>query len=58
MTVQQLTVEAALTGDRRTALNAFVHDPLIAARLRPDEAEAMLDEMLEANSASLPQFAR
>lgn len=56
--VQQLTVEAALTGDRRTALNAFVHDPLLSARLRPDQAESLLDEMLEANRRYLPQFGR
>lgn len=58
ITVQRLTVEAALSGDRRTALNAFVHDPLIAARLRPEQAESLLDEMLAANQSFLPQFAR
>jgi alpha-galactosidase len=54
---QKITVEAALTGDRHTALQAFIHDPLLAARLEPEQAAALLDEMLEANERFLPQFA-
>ncbi len=53
---QKLTVEAALSGDRHTALQAFIHDPLLAARLEPQQAAALLDEMLEANERFLPQF--
>jgi alpha-galactosidase len=54
---QKLTVEAALTGDRHVALQAFIHDPLIAARLDPQRAEELMNEMLEANARYLPQFA-
>jgi alpha-galactosidase len=53
---QELTVQAALTGDRKVALRAFLHDPQIASVLTPQETERMLDEMLEAHAAYLPQF--
>jgi alpha-galactosidase len=55
---QKLTVQAALSGDRHIALQAFIHDPLLAARLEPEQSAALLDEMLEANERFLPQFAR
>jgi alpha-galactosidase len=54
--VQELTVEAALTGDRRVALQAFLHDPQIASVLTPRDTEALLDELLEAHAEHLPQF--
>ncbi len=57
VTVQQLTVEAALTGDRQVALQAFLQDPQIAARLTVEETGKMLDELLKAHAAYLPQFA-
>jgi len=51
--VQEMTVEAALTGDRRLALEAFLLDPLA----RTAEAqERMFDELLDANHHHLPQF--
>lgn len=52
---QEMTIEAALWGDRRLALKAMIADPL-NARLTISEITAMLDELLEANSALLPQF--
>jgi alpha-galactosidase/6-phospho-beta-glucosidase family protein len=55
-TVQQLTVDAALSGDRRLALDAFLQDPHVAARLSIDAAKALLDELLAAHAAYLPQF--
>lgn len=55
-TVQELTVEAALTGDRHTALQAFLHDPQIASVLTPKETKTLLDELLEAHAEDLPQF--
>jgi alpha-galactosidase len=55
--VQRLTVEAALTGDRRTALQAFLLDPATAAVLEPPQIAQMLDEMLRANARYLPRFA-
>jgi alpha-galactosidase/6-phospho-beta-glucosidase family protein len=53
---QQATVRAALSGDRRDALEAFRLDPLLDAVLEPDGAARLLDEMLDANSAHLPRF--
>ncbi len=57
VSVQQLTAQAGLTGDRRTALHAFLLDPLVASVLEIEETERMLDEMLLANARYLPQFA-
>jgi alpha-galactosidase len=56
ITAQELTVEAALTGDRYIARQAFLQDPQVAAKLTPEAAEALLDELLKAHAAHLPQF--
>lgn len=56
ITAQELTVEAALRGDRKLALQAFLQDPRIAATLTPQEAGKLLDEMLRAHAPFLPQF--
>ncbi len=53
--VQSLTVEAALTGDRKLALQALSLDPL-SYSLDVSELSAMLDEMLEASRPVLPRF--
>lgn len=50
---EELTIEAAVTGDRGIALQAMVHHPLVPS---VDVAEKLLDEMLEANKSYLPQF--
>ncbi|WP_195571707.1 6-phospho-beta-glucosidase [Paenibacillus sp. 1001270B_150601_E10] len=50
---EELTIEAAVTGDRGIALQAMVHHPLVPS---VGVAEKLLDEMLEANKAYLPQF--
>ncbi|WP_028546277.1 6-phospho-beta-glucosidase [Paenibacillus taiwanensis] len=50
---EQLTIEAAVTGDRGIALQAMVHHPLVPSVA---VAEKLLDEMLEANKAYLPNF--
>jgi alpha-galactosidase len=55
--LQQTVVRAALSGDRKAALHAFLLDPVIRSRLDLDETQALLDEMLEANAEHLPQFA-
>jgi alpha-galactosidase len=55
--LQQTVVKAALSGDRKTVLHAFLLDPVIRSRLDVDETQALLDEMLEANAEYLPQFA-
>jgi len=51
---QELTVDAALTGDRELALQAMLADPLVRD---VEAARAMLDELLEAQADYLPQFA-
>jgi alpha-galactosidase len=55
--LQQMVVKAALSGDRRAVLHAFLLDPVIRSRLDLDETERLLHEMLEANGEYLPQFA-
>jgi alpha-galactosidase len=55
--VQELAVEAALTGDRDAAFYAVAMDPLTAAVCSLDEIHRMVDEMFEAEAAWLPQFA-
>jgi alpha-galactosidase len=52
---QELTVEAAVTGDRALVRAAMALDPL-AGRGDLRDTEAMADELLEATSAWLPQF--
>ena len=56
ITCQKLTVEAALTGDRDIAYQAFLHDPQTAAKLQPEEARKLLNEMLKAHANYLPNF--
>jgi alpha-galactosidase len=53
---QELTVEAALRGDRRAAGEAFALDPL-AGRGDLGVTEAMVDELLAGTAEWLPQFA-
>jgi len=54
--VQEMTVEAALTGNRDLVKLAVLHDPLTGAVCSPDEVYAMCDEMFEALAPWLPQF--
>jgi alpha-galactosidase/6-phospho-beta-glucosidase family protein len=53
--VQELTLEAALAGDRRLAGAAFALDPL-AGRGDLHETDAMVDELLAGTGRWLPQF--
>ncbi|HLM95219.1 MAG TPA: hypothetical protein VK283_02825 [Acidimicrobiales bacterium] len=53
--VQELTVEAALKGDRALAHQAFALDPL-AGRGDLRDTENMVDELLAGTSRWLPQF--
>lgn len=55
--VFELVVEAALTGDRKVALDALLLDAQTSAVLTPPETEKMLNEMVEAEVDFLPQFA-
>ncbi len=52
--VQQLTVEAALTGKRAHVYHAAMLDPLAAATLTLDQIWAMCDELIEAHGTLLP----
>jgi 6-phospho-beta-glucosidase len=52
-TYEQYTVEAAVTGSRETALLALMSHPLVGEY---ELAVSLLDEMLHANQAYLPQF--
>ena len=54
--VQEMTVEAALTGDRELVKLAVLHDPLTGAVCNTGEVWAMCDEMFEALAPWLPQF--
>jgi alpha-galactosidase/6-phospho-beta-glucosidase family protein len=53
---QELTVEAALRGDRGLAGEAFALDPL-AGRGDLHTMETMVDELLAGTAQWLPQFA-
>lgn len=53
--MEQLTIEAAVTGDRGTLLQAFTMNPLITSG---DVAKAVMDELLEAHKEYLPKFFR
>jgi len=48
-----LTVEAAVYGDRDAAYQALLANPLGP---KPDQAQAVLDDLLETNRQYLPQF--
>jgi 6-phospho-beta-glucosidase len=52
---EELTVEAACTGDRRTALRALIANPLVGEWAI---AEPLLAALLEANRSHLPRFNR
>jgi alpha-galactosidase len=54
--VQELTVEASLTGDKDAVHQAVLMDPLTSAVCSFDQVHAMVDEMLEAQAQWLPQF--
>jgi alpha-galactosidase len=55
--VQELTVEAALSGDRELAAAAFALDPL-AGRGDLHQTDAMVEELLAGTARWLPQFER
>jgi alpha-galactosidase len=52
---QEMTVDAAISGDRDTAVDAMLLDPL-AGRIDFDQVARMTDEMLAATARWLPQF--
>jgi alpha-galactosidase len=50
---QELVADAAVKGDRNLALQAMLVDEMAIV---PEQAEAMLDELLESSKELLPQF--
>jgi alpha-galactosidase len=54
--VEEMAVEAALTGEPRLVFQAIAHDPLSAAVLSLAEIRDMVNEMLWQNRDWLPQF--
>ncbi|MCX5646797.1 MAG: alpha-galactosidase [Phycisphaerae bacterium] len=56
VTVQQLAVEAALTGNPELVMQAIALDPLTSAVCTLKEARDMTREMLEAQQQWLPEF--
>jgi alpha-galactosidase len=54
--VEEMAVEAALTGNPRLVFQAIAHDPLTAAVLSLAEIKEMVNDMLRQNSDYLPQF--
>lgn len=55
--VQRMSVQAAVTGDVELLKQAVLHDPLVGAICTPEEVWQMVDEMLVAQAAWLPQYA-
>lgn len=55
--VQRMAVKAAMTGDVELLKQAVLHDPLVGAICTPEEVWQMVDEMLVAQAAWLPQYA-
>jgi alpha-galactosidase len=55
-TIEEMAVEAALTGDARLVFQAIAYDPLTAAVLSLAEIKTMVDEMFQKNRDYLPQF--
>ncbi len=54
--VEEMAVEAALTGNSRLAFQAIAYDPLTAAVLSLAEIKKMVAEMLAINRPYIPQF--
>ena len=54
--VEEMAVEACLTGDPRMVFHAILHDPLTAAVCSMEEIKTMVNEMLKQNAPYLPTF--
>jgi len=54
--IEEMAVEAALTGDPRLVFQAIAFDPLTASVLSLAEIKQMVNEMLQQNRDYLPQF--
>ena len=56
ISIQEMAVEAALTGNRELVKQAVLHDPLTGAVCNTEEVWQMCDEMFEALAPWMPQF--
>jgi alpha-galactosidase len=56
LTVAELTVRAALDGDREALHRAVKLDPLTAAACTLDEIHELTEELIAANEAYLPDL--
>jgi alpha-galactosidase len=56
LAVEEMAVEAALTGDPRLVMQSILYDPLCASVLSMAEIRKMVREMLRKNRPYLPQF--
>jgi len=54
--VEEMAVEASLTGNPRLVFQAIAYDPLTSAVLSLDEIHKMVNQMFEQNKQYLPQF--
>jgi alpha-galactosidase len=54
--VEEMAVEACLTGDARMVFHAICYDPLTAAVLSLAEIKTMVNEMFQQNKDYLPHF--
>jgi alpha-galactosidase len=52
--VQELTVEASLTGKREHVYQAAMLDPHTAAELDPEQICSLVDDLLEAHGSMIP----
>ena len=55
--VQRMGMRAAMRGDLDLLKQAVLHDPLVGAICTPEEVWQMVDEMVVAQAAWLPQYA-
>jgi len=58
LNVCELTVRAALEGDRAHAVHAALLDPNASATLSPEQIERMVDALVEAHGDALPEGIR
>lgn len=55
--IEELAIQAALTGDPQAVYHAICHDPLTAAVLSLAEIKNMVNDLFAQHKAYLPQFA-
>jgi alpha-galactosidase len=55
-TMEEMAVEAALSGNPRLVFQAIANDPVTASVLSLAEIEQMVNQMFEQNRSWLPQF--